>query len=75
MIEKLKTVTDKYIEVNKNNPEILKKYMTIKNILNQENVFLNISIDYAYAILKDLEIPENEIKNIYAQLISLENNN
>ena len=74
MIDTLKKLTDKYIEINKNNPQELKKYKLIKEILNQKNCFLNISIDHAYAILRDLQIPENDLKNVYFQLISLENN-
>ena len=69
MIDKLKKLTDKYIEINKNNPQELKKYKLIKEILNKKNCFLNINIDYAYAILRDLQIPESELKNVYLQLI------
>ena len=42
----------------------------IKDILIQKDCFLNMSIEYAYSILRDLQIPENEIKNVYTQLIS-----
>lgn len=71
MIDKLKIITEKYIEVYKENPNELKKYKLIKEILNKKDCFLNMSIDYAYSILRDLQIPENELKSVYMQLISL----
>ena len=70
MIDKLKIITEKHIETNKENYEELKKYKLIKDILIQKDCFLNMSIEYAYSILRDLQIPENEIKNVYTQLIS-----
>ena len=69
MIDKLKMITEKHIETNKDNPENLKKYKLIKEILNQKDCFLNMSIEYAYSILRDLQIPESELKNVYLQLI------
>jgi len=59
MIDELKMITEKYIEANKENAEELKKYKLIKDILNQKDCFLNMSIEYAYLILGDLQIPEN----------------
>ena len=73
MIDKLKTITEKYIELNKNNPKELKKYQLIKEILNKKDCFLNMDIEYAYSILRDLEIPENEINYIYKQIIDINN--
>lgn len=69
MIEKLKIITEKYISVNKNNPRELKKFELIQRILNTKDCFMHMSIEQAYGILRDLEIPENEIKNVYVQLI------
>lgn len=69
MIDKLKMITEKHIEANKDNPEKLKKYKLIKEILNQKDCFLNMSIEYAYSILRNLQIPESELKNVYLQLI------
>jgi len=71
MINKLKSIAEKYIEINKNNPTELKKYKLIRQILNKKNCFLNMDIDYAYSILNDLHIPENEIKDVYMGLIDL----
>ena len=69
MIDKLKMITEKHIETNKDNPEKLQKFKLIKEILNQKDCFLNMSIEYAYSILRDLQIPESELKNVYSQLI------
>lgn len=69
MIDKLKLITEKYIESNKDNPDELKKYNLIKEILNQKDCFLNMNIECAYSILRDLQIPEKDLKNVYTQLI------
>lgn len=74
MIDKLKVITEKLIQTNKDDQEQLKKYKLIKEILNQEDCFLKMSIEYAYAILRDLQIPENEIKSVYIQLINKNQN-
>lgn len=70
MIETLKQVNNKLIELNKDNEEELHKYKLIENILNQKNCFLNINIEYAYAILRDLQVPEVLIKDVYKKLIN-----
>ena len=69
MIEKLQNITEKYIEINKNNPIELKKYELIKKILQQKDCFLNMDIEHAYSILRDLGIQDSELKSIYIQLI------
>ena len=69
MIDKLKLINEKCIEASKDNPEELKKYNLIKKILNQKDCFLNMNIESAYSILRDLQIPEKEIKNVYSHLI------
>ena len=47
MIGVLKLRVNKLIEENKDNKEILEKYKLIKEILNKDNCFLNMSIEYA----------------------------
>ncbi len=74
MIEKLKKLNKKHIELNKNNPKELKKYKVIAKILNKKDCFLNMNIVYAYAILRDLQISEKDLKNVYTQLISYHQN-
>ena len=69
MIDVLKLRVNKLIEENKNNKENHEKYKLIKEILNKENCFLNMNIEYAYAILRDLGVPEEKLKDVYLELI------
>lgn len=69
MIDKLMELADKCIEKSKDNVEELHKYKLIKKILNKDDCFLKMNIEYAYAILRDLHIPEDKIKEVYSQLI------
>ena len=71
MIEKLKINNEKYIEEYKENSYELKKYELIRKILNEKDCFLKMNIEYAYAILRDLKIPEDKIKKVYFELISI----
>lgn len=71
MIDKLKIVAEKCICANQNNPEQQHKYRLIKEILDQRDCFLKMNINYAYSILRDLQIPEENLKNVYMQLINL----
>lgn len=69
MIEKLKELNNKIILENQDNVKELEKQQIISKILNKENSFNNMNIEYAYSILRDLKIPEEQIKNVYEQLI------
>ena len=69
MIGVLKLRVNKLIEENKDSKEILEKYNLIKEILNKDDCFLNMSIKYAYAILRDLGVPEEKLKSVYLELI------
>ena len=67
---------DKLIEVAeyklKNSDKDLSKiqrYSLIKKILNTNDPFMNMSIEYAFAILRDLDIPESRLKDVYKELI------
>lgn len=69
MLETLKLRVDKLIEENKDKKEELEKFILIKEILNKENCFINMNIEYAYAILRDLGVPEEKLKEVYLKLI------
>ena len=69
MIEELNIIVDKLIYLNKNNQKELKKYELIKEIINRKDSFLNMDIEYAYSILRDLQIPEDKIKKTYLKII------
>ncbi len=66
MIDKLNEVCDKLISLNNSDYE---KFVVIKKILNKADAFINMDIEYAYSILRDLEVPEEDIKNVYLELI------
>lgn len=69
MIEKLKSINKKLIDLNKNNDKELKKQLLIKKILEEKDCFLKISIEDAYSILRDLKISEEDLKKVYIKLI------
>ena len=73
MIEKLKMLNDKLIELNIENEENVKKYKLIQKILSDDKCFFKIQIEYAYAILRDLGIQENDLKKVYMELIDAKN--
>ena len=69
MIEKLKSINKKLIDLNKNNDKELKKQLLIKKILEEKDCFLKVSIEDAYSILRDLKISEEDLKKVYIKLI------
>ncbi len=73
MIEKLKVINDKLIELNTNNEKELKKHKLIKKILNDDKCFFKMEIKYAYSILRDLGIKEQDLKKVYMELINPKN--
>ena len=72
MVEELKKINNYLIKANENNQQELKKYQLIKSLLEEKNIFLNIDVEYAYSILRDLKIPEKDIKKVYINLINLQ---
>ena len=75
MIEELKRINERLILENDNNIKEKEKHLIIKKILNKEKAFLKMNIEYAYGILRDLNVPEENIKNIYFQLLDEAENN
>lgn len=73
MIERLRLLNNKLIEVNMNNEENLKKYKLIQKILSDDKCFFKMEIEYAYSILRDLGIAETDLKKIYMELIDIKN--
>lgn len=71
MINSLKLINENNIINNQNNPQELKKYLLIKDILNQDDCFNNMPIEYAYSILKDLGIKDDELQKTYINLIEI----
>lgn len=69
MINKLKKINEKLININQNNDTELKKQMLIKKILEEKDCFLKMDIERAYAILRDLGISEEDLRKVYIELI------
>ena len=69
MIKKLQLINEKLIKLYVNDKVKIENLMLIQRILKEPNCFLKIDIETAWAILKDLEIPENKIKNVYLELL------
>lgn len=71
MIDKLKEINDSLIQINKNNPIEQKKYILIKKLLEDKNCFVKMDIKSAYAVLRDLKISEEHLKEVYIQLLEI----
>lgn len=71
MIDKLIVINDKIISQTLDE-EKRAKHLLIKKILNDKQCFFKINIETAYALLRELEIPENDLKSIYLELIDSE---
>ena len=71
MLDKLIEINDLKLKTNLDNEKYQKKHLIIKEILSDKNCFLKMNIEYAYAILRDLEIKEEDLKEVYCQLIDV----
>lgn len=70
MINKLISTNEKLIEKYKDNNEQLEKYLLIRKILNTKNSFSKMNVKYAYSILRDLMIPEENLKEVYIKVLN-----
>lgn len=73
MLQKLQHINSKLIEINIDDEVELKKYKLIEKILDDEKCFFKMSIEQAYAILRDLGFKEEDLKDIYMELIDSKN--
>lgn len=71
MLDKLKEINNLMIKTNSDNDKILRKHLLINKILEDKNCFLKMDIKYAYSILRDLQIKEENLKDVYCQLIDV----
>lgn len=72
MLEKLVQVNNNIINQT-NDEEKKKKHILIKKILDDKQCFFKMDIETSYAILRELNVPEESIKNIYSNLIDSSN--
>ena len=62
-------IIEKLIKLNENNENELRKQLLIKEILKEKDCFSKIDIEKSYSILRDLKIPEKNLRSIYMKLI------
>ncbi len=68
MQDKLIEITEKLIS-KEQNQTLKERYILIRKMLNEEDLFFKININTAYNILKDLGFNKEDSLNIYQQLI------
>lgn len=73
MIHELRTLNDIILKKDNISEKTRKKQLLIKDILKDDNCFMNMSIDTAFNILNDLCIPKEKIKETYNKLINFNN--
>lgn len=73
MIKKLRDLNSKLISYYNNDKVNLKRQLLIQKLLHDDKCFFKIKIETAYAILKDLNIPNNDIEHVYLELIDIKN--
>ncbi|MCI8671170.1 MAG: hypothetical protein HFI36_03930 [Bacilli bacterium] len=73
MFNKLKNINEQLLNIYQDNePERVKQNL-IKLVFQNPNCFIEIDINIAYSILRDLKIPETELKTVYLELIDSKN--
>ena len=65
----LRQKVDELLLISANNEIEYRKYKIIKEVLSDDDCFLNIDIEHAYAILRDLGIEEERLRSYYSSLI------
>lgn len=73
MIEKLRALNERLIELNVDDEVNIKKYQCIQKILQEDKCFLKMEVEYAYSILRDLGIQEQDLRKVYLELIEIKN--
>ena len=69
MIKRLQELNEEIIKHNLNNKKEYDKHIMIRRILQEKDCFLKMSIEQAYAILRDLHIDEENLNKVYMNLI------
>ena len=68
LIDKLIAENNKIIEET-NDKDKKEKHMLIKKILEDRECFLKMNIETSYALLRELDVPEIALKEVYLELI------
>ena len=72
MIEKLRKINSDII-IQTSDEQKKKKHLLIAKLLKDQQCFLKMNIETSYALLRELNIPEEEIKEKYQELIDSSN--
>ena len=72
MQNKLIEITEKLIN-SATQSSLRQRYILIRKMLNEDDLFFKININTAYNILKDLGFNKEESLNIYQELINSKN--
>lgn len=73
MIDKLRELNIRLINKYQNDEAKRQNQLLIQKILENNHCFFEMDIETAYSILKDLNIPEEDIKEVYKSLIDIKN--
>lgn len=73
-VEGLREINQKILDSLENDDVLRMHYLAIEKILEDDKFYFKIEVKYVYAILEDLGIEKEEIKSVYRELISIENN-
>ncbi len=73
MQEKLKEINQRLLLTSADDKKETKKQLLIKKILNKDNCFYEMSIEEAFAILRDLGIQEADLGKVYSKIIEPSN--
>lgn len=71
MLDKLRRQAELLLEETYNTPEY-EKYQLIKNILKNDNCFMEMDSIDAISILIDLRVSDQDIKKVYVSLMEKE---
>lgn len=68
-LDPLRQRADELLQNNVGNEKEHRKFEIIANTLKNEECFLDMDIEHAYAILRDLGINEDSLRTYYSSLI------
>jgi hypothetical protein len=69
MLNRLQELNEEILKRNLHNKKEYDKHLLIRKLLQDKNCFQKLTIEQAYAVLRDLYIEEQNLKQIYMSLI------
>lgn len=73
-VEELRKINQERIDSIEDDDVLRMHHLAIQKILEEDKFYFKMEVKYVYAILEDLGIEKEEIKNVYRELISIANN-